>query len=194
MSMDFSQISDEELASHVKNSDGFAELESRYLWLIGSIARRVKKSSSLDDDDLRQVGLLGLYDAALSYKKTEKASFKTYAATCISNRLKNEVRNHSSKKNSPLNDSVSLDEVSFSEVNTASSPELVLENQETFEAVLNQIHITLSDFERKVLALYLSGYKRSEISDAMGISVKAFDNAIQRVRKKLKAHSIGKVG
>lgn len=189
MAKDYSRLSDEEIISDVRNADAFAELESRYLWLISSASRNCKKAGSLDDEDLIQEGLVGLYNAALSYRPGGKASFKTYAATCISNCLKNEVRNHSSKKNSPLNNSVSLDDVLLSEVNMVSSPELVLENQEAFAAVLNQIHISLSDFERKVLALYLSGYKRKEISDMLGITAKAFDNAIQRVRKKLKAHS-----
>lgn len=77
----------------------------------------------------------------------------------------------------------------MNEIHAIASPELLLEGREAFEAVLNQIHISLSDFEREVLALYLSGYKRTEIAERLHISVKAFDNAIQRVRKKLKAYS-----
>lgn len=182
-------MSDEELAARVDTADAFAELESRYLWLIGSIARKLKSSNSPDDEDLRQEGLVGLYEAALRYVPSGGASFKTYASVCISNRLKNEVRNHGSKRNFPLNHSVSLEDVTCSEENAVSSPEMALESRETFEAVLNQIHISLSDFERKVLALYLSGYKRGEIAESLAISVKAFDNALQRVRRKLKAHS-----
>ena len=189
MAEDFSQMSDEDLAARVGMADAFAELESRYLWLIGSIARRLKHSNSQEDEDLRQEGLMGLYEAALSYVPAGGAGFRTYASVCISNRLKNVIRSHGSRKNAPLNNSVSLEEVSCSEINPVLSPELALENRETFEAVLNQIHISLSDFERKVLALYLSGYKRAEIAQALSISVKAFDNALQRVRRKLKAHS-----
>ena len=189
MAKDFSKLSDEEIISEIGNADAFAELESRYLKLIGGASRRCKKTGSLDDDDLIQEGLLGLFHAALTYRADGRASFKTYAMTCISNRLKNEVRNHSSKKNFPLNNSVSLYDVAITEVNAEASPELMLENQETFSTVLNQIHISLSDFERKVLALYLSGYNRKEISQKLGITVKAFDNALQRVRKKLTAHS-----
>ena len=65
----------------------------------------------------------------------------------------------------------------------------ILETRENFEAVLNQIHISLSDFERKVLVLVLSGYNRSEAAEKLGVPLKAFDNALSRVRKKLKANS-----
>lgn len=187
MAADFSHMADEELVPLV--DEAFAELESRYLWLINSIVRRLKGTSYPEDDDLRQAGLLGLYDAAMSYKPRTKASFKTYAAVCISNRIKNEIRSHSGKKNALLNESVSLDDMPVNEIHAIASPELLLEGREAFEAVLNQIHISLSDFEREVLALYLSGYKRTEIAERLCISVKAFDNAIQRVRKKLKAYS-----
>lgn len=187
MAKDYSQLSDEELVLEVENADAFAELMARYLWLISSMSRSWKKVGSLDDDDLIQEGLLGLYSAAKNYRSGGGASFKSYAFKCISNRLKSEVRNHSSKKNLPLNDSVSLDDVTIGDADAVVSPETLLENRESVAAVLNQIHISLSDFERKVLALYLSGYKRKEISESLNISVKAFDNAIQRVRKKLKA-------
>ena len=63
------------------------------------------------------------------------------------------------------------------------------EIRENFEAVLNQIHISLSDFERKVLVLVLSGYNRREGAEKLSIPQKAFDNALQRIRRKLKANS-----
>lgn len=187
MLRDYSVLSDEELALDARCPDAFAELASRYLGLVGNLARKFRSDSSPEDEDLVQEGLLGLYGAALTYDSDGGASFRTYASVCITNRLKNEVRNHSSKKNSLLNNSLSLDDVSLVDMDADVSPELVLESQEVFSAVLNQIHVSLSDFERKVLALYLTGYKRSEISEKLGISVKAFDNALQRARQKLKA-------
>jgi RNA polymerase sporulation-specific sigma factor len=186
---DFSRMSDEELAARVAAADAFAELASRYLGVISSIARKLKGSNAPEEEDLLQEGLVGLYEAALRYVPSGGASFKTYASVCISNRLKNEIRNHGSKRNYPLNCFVSLDELACKEEDALASPESALENRETFEAVLNQIHISLSDFERKVLAFYLSGYKRGEIAQALAVSAKAFDNALQRVRRKLKKHS-----
>lgn len=182
--MDYSAMRDEELAALADDPGAFAELESRYLWLIRVKAGDVFGQNAPDREDLIQEGLLGLYDSARSYRPDGKASFKTYAGTCIYNRMCNAVRAYTSKKNSPLNNSVPLDALE----RQIPSPEAELELREDFMAVLNQIHISLSVFEKKVLALYLSGYKRAEIPTQYGISVKAFDNAVQRVRRKLKAH------
>ena len=40
--------------------------------------------------------------------------------------------------------------------------------------------------ERQVLMLYLGGYSYKEIADSLRITSKAADNALQRVRRKLK--------
>ena len=182
-----SLLSDEELIKLKSENDAFSELESRYLTFIGSLVRKFS-AKEVEAEDLMQAALIGLYEAYKSYNSQKGASFRTYAAVCINNRLKNEVRNHNSGKNIPLNTSVSIEELKNSPSEEA-SPEVILETRENFEAVLNQIHISLSDFERKVLVLVLSGYNRSEAAEKLGVPLKAFDNALSRVRKKLKANS-----
>lgn len=186
MYANYTAWSDEGLIREVDVPGAFAELESRYLWLVRLKAAGVLSGSTPDREDLVQEGLLGLYDAAKTYDPQQGASFRTYAGVCIHNHISNEARRLRSRKNSLLNNSVPLEDAEGS----SPSPEADLELREDFRAVLHQIHISLSDFERKVLALYLSGYKRSEIPLVSGVSVKAFDNAVQRVRRKLKTHSI----
>ena len=44
----------------------------------------------------------------------------------------------------------------------------------------------LSRFEREVLRYYLSGMNYSQIADTLGKSSKATDNALQRIKKKIK--------
>ncbi|MEG1427408.1 MAG: sigma-70 family RNA polymerase sigma factor [Oscillospiraceae bacterium] len=187
MCVNYGVLSDEALIAQVDVSYAFAELELRYLWLVRAKVGAVSTWGTADREDLLQEGLLSLYYAAKTYKTGFDASFSTYAAVCIYNRLSNVARSHKSKKNALLNNSVSLEDVDSS----VPSPEMDLEHREDFEAVLNQIHISLSDFERKVLGLYLGGYKRTEISEKYGVSVKAFDNAMGRVRKKLKSGKVG---
>ncbi len=182
----FSTLSDEKLCEEDNISEAFRELELRYLWLIRLKASSLMHGDLYDVEDVMQEGLLGLYNATITYKQNDKASFKTYAEVCITNHIKNELRRRLNKSNSLLTNSVSLDEVQFS----VPSPEGQLEIREDFDAVLNQIHISLSPLEQKILALYLSGCKRSQIPVRYGISVKAFDNAIQRVRRKLKAKDV----
>ena len=187
MTISLALMSDEELSLLAGESEVFSELESRYLTFIGSLVRKFS-SYDVEAEDLTQAALIGLSDACRNYKKEKGASFRTFAAVCITNRLKNEVRDHSANKNIPLNTSVSIEELKNSPSDIA-SPEDILETRENFEAVLNQIHISLSDFERKVLVLVLSGYNRREGAEKLSIPQKAFDNALQRIRRKLKANS-----
>ena len=79
-----------------------------------------------------------------------------------------------------------IEEIAGLNADTGSDPVAVLENRDELDRMLESIHISLSDFERNVLTLYLGGYRRSEIKDKLGVSVRAVDNAMVRVRKKLR--------
>ncbi len=176
--MDYNLLEDNELCSRIEETKSFIELQRRYLWLIRQKANKYSDSSNIDD--CVQEGLLALYNAAKNYDPQMNTSFRTYAGICIKNRIINEsLRN--SRQNNYLQSSLVIDE----EQSTVSLEEEI-ELKEDFEAVLNQIHITLSEFEKKILAIYLSGSERSEIPVKYGIPIKAYDNAVQRFRKKLK--------
>lgn len=136
--------------------------------------------------DLYQEGLLGLLDAANSYKPSERTSFETYAGRCISNRIVSAVRRSSSLKNSFLNNAVPIEEMEDLGADRLSDPQTLLESRDEMDRLLSVIHISLSDFELRVLSLYLGGYKRQEAERKLGISARAFDNAMARVRKKLR--------
>jgi RNA polymerase sporulation-specific sigma factor len=192
MPINYNELSDSELCKRCDEPEAFAVLSSRYLGLVNSKVASVKSSWSLDDEDLRQEAMIGLFKAASTYDDTRGVTFGAYAGVVILNRLKNEVRSHLSRKNVSLSDTVSLDELSADESQFADTPEALIEDRERVLTVLNQIHISLSDFEKKVLALYLSGYKRSQTAKILGITTRQFDNALQRVRKKLKGKDFSK--
>ena len=168
------------------NKEIFSELVARYLKLVRIKACSFREIFSLEREDLYQEGLLGLFDAACSYTADGRASFETYAGRCINNRIVSAVRRSASKKNALLNHAIPIEEISGLNADTASDPQLLLENRDEMDRMLENVHISLSAFERKVLSLYLGGYKRSEIEAKLGIPVRAFDNAMARVRKKLR--------
>jgi len=185
---EYSALSDEELvkAFHVGNREVFSELVARYLKLVRIKARSFREIFSLEQEDLYQEGLLGLFDAVRSFVPDGRASFETYAGHCINNRIVSAVRRSSSRKNALLNFAVPIEEITGLNADTGSDPVAVLENRDELDRMLESIHISLSDFERNVLTLYLGGYRRSEIKDKLGVSVRAVDNAMVRVRKKLR--------
>lgn len=190
----YAKLTDNALVELVRqgDSDAFVELSNRYMSLVRAKAASFH-SFALEADDLWQEGLLGLFSAASTYDPKGGASFQTYAGVCISNRIIAAYRSSSSQKNTILNNSLSLQDIEFSDrdrlvCSAGIDPETQVIAQEGVRAVNNHLKASLSAMEKDVLHLYLNGCTYSEIAEKLSISTKAADNAIQRVRSKLKTH------
>ena len=131
-----------------------------------------------DAEDLSQEGLLGLLAAVRTFQEGKGASFRTYAAVCIRNRLMSAVRRR--RQETPM-------EMLPGEEIPAADPAQLLAEREAASELLARIRQRLSPREYGVLLRYLNGYGYGEIAAAMGISPKAVDNAIQRARHKIQA-------
>ena len=66
-------------------------------------------------------------------------------------------------------------------------PEQELIDAESYQAVMRHIKSVLSPFELQVLSYYLSGHTYAQTAKALGTHPKAVDNALQRIRKKLRS-------
>ncbi len=191
--MSWVSIPESELILRVQNGEGeaFAELASRYIPFIHRIANPYR-SSLLEAEDLSQEGLLGLLQAAKTYRQEGAASFSTYAGICISNRIVSAYRKEFGKKNEPMRDFVSFDTEEelgwFSNhlISASENPEALLINRENLDRLFRKIRESLTDREYQVLSRYAAGFSYQEISEQMGISVKSVGNAMQRARKKLR--------
>ena len=65
-----------------------------------------------------------------------------------------------------------------------SDPEsLVIGNEERAE-LMKRLYSLLSEFEAKVLTLFLDGLSYQEMSEQLQKPVKSVDNAIQRIKRK----------
>lgn len=184
----YEEVTESELLSLVREGDfdAFTELGARYGWLVRMKAEALQTDLSPDREDLIQEGTFGLFIAAKSYDGNMGASFKTYAGVCIQNRMISAYRRFQSKKNMLLTTSSSLDERDLTVTADHEDPAKLLEIKETMEVMNRKIQGLLSPMEQRVLSLYLSGMQRSDIEKKTGITVKAFDNAMHRVRSKLK--------
>lgn len=188
-------LSDEELAQSAANGDSDAAeiLLSRYIVML----RRAAKGyhlNGVDSDDLFQEAAIALLDAVRTYNKFRGASFRSYAAVCMKRKVVSVVRSALRKKNSPEGGYVSLDDSLSEEVLTidpenesALDPEeLHILNEERM-AMRRLIQFLLSDLEKEVLRLYLACVSYDEIAERLDITVKSVDNALQRIRKKLRS-------
>ncbi len=188
MSRKYDTLSDAQLALLVRENtpDAFQELSARYAWLVGLKASQFEGPAAPEREDLLQEGFLGLYTAAVTYREEKGGSFRAYAGVCIYNRMADAARRHGSAKNRLLNESLPLDSEAVSAMTAEGGPEDLLELRDQVRRVLNRLDATLTPLERKVLSLYLADCPREEVESRSGLTLKAYDNALYRVRNKLK--------
>lgn len=183
----FDTRSDEELVCLYNNGSqsAFQQLAVRYIFVIRN------KSSDLynqgvETDDLLQEGLLGLHNAVRSFRFDGDASFRTYAGVCIRNRLVSAVRSANAEKNKINNTTFSIDEAEGIPLPSDFEPENAVILKEELTALINDIKNKLSATELSVLLCYLEGMSYEHMAAKLNMTRKSCDNAMQRVRKKLK--------
>lgn len=186
----FRAESDEQLVVRAKDGDDEAltALIQRYAPFVRMRAGAYGVKE-LDADDLYQEGMIALLTAVRNYCAGLNSSFRTFASVCINNKLNSALRAHMREKNAPMRGYLSLSEPKVPEealtAHTLDPEQLVIQSEET-DARNRRIETLLSLFERQVLKLYLSSYSYEEMSKQLGSSTKAVDNALQRVRRKLR--------
>ena len=133
----------------------------------------------LDFEDLVQEGCIGLLNAIGGFDSARDVQFKTYAYVCIRNRIFRALK-QAGETQPPV--------VPLEEDLTESSvdPEQLFLSKEQLALVMKQMEELLSPLERKVFLAHLAGFDYQTISCTLHISQKSIDNALQRVRKKLK--------
>lgn len=182
--------SDEELLSRLDGDEGGEIMDyilSKYKSLV------LKKTRVLflvggDREDLVQEGMLGLFKAMRDYRSDRDASFATFAGICIDRQLYQAIERSNRQKNLPLNEYVSLNDDSVHESlqSVEENPENIVIGRENFHTMKEQIASQLSDFENRVMELYWQGKGYLEIADELGRSAKSIDNALQRIRIKVR--------
>ena len=191
---DYTALDDRKLQKLAVEGDREAEevLAERYLRLVRICARPLFLAGG-DSEDLIQEGTFGLLSAIKNYDPEDGTSFRTFAEHCIRMRLLSAIKSASRNKHFPLNDGISLEQLSeessadlsaLSEDFRCNPEELVLarESKEELYAAFSRC---LSRFEIKVLDLYLEGLSYREIAERLCKSAKSVDNAVQRIRQKL---------
>ena len=112
-----------------------------------------------------------------------------YKRQCIDRQIYSAIQNSNRQKHQPLNSYVSLnqeDESSPIWELSVENPESIIIDQETTEDLRKRISDYLSPMENKVLDLYLKGKGYVEIGGILNKSPKSVDNALQRIRSKIR--------
>ncbi len=133
-------------------------------------------------EDAIQEANIALYTAVRNFDSS-KAAFSTFASLCIRRSVQTVLKAHRCKKNIPDELLFSIDDLEIVDTN---SPEKIFFDKEEYESLTSNIKLELSALEYEVLQLHLSGEKYTDIAKKLGISEKAVDNSLSRVRRKLK--------
>ena len=152
-----------------------------------------------DSEDLIQEGMIGLFKAIRNYDFGRDASFYTFAELCISRQMYSAIRASKSQKQMSLNTYISLNTMPFDSdgpenmtladvmsSGESGDPEELFLDKERVEYLERKIEEELSDFEKQVLDLYLTGMSYSQIAKVLGRDDKSTDNALQRLKAKIR--------
>ena len=187
----YDQCSDEELIARLQNGEKEISdyLMEKYKEFVRKKARTVYLIGG-ETDDLIQEGMIGLFKAVQDYRPEKEASFRTFAGLCIDRQLYNAIQSSNRQKHLPLNSYVSLSEAGEAEDlegRWSENPEAVVIDQERTRALAQKIRKTLSPMENKVLKYYMQGYGYVKIAELLGKKPKSIDNALQRIRGKIRS-------
>lgn len=203
----YENCTDEELIERLR--DGEEQIMEYLMEKYKNLVRSKAKSMYIlggDTQDLIQEGMIGLFKAVRDYDSGRDASFYTFAQLCVSRNIYSAVQKSGRKKHAPLNFYISIygsengkdgENISQAAFNgsmelmaegEASNPEEIFISQENMEQLQKYIEDELSPFETQVLELHITGMGYVEIAKVLGRDEKATDNALQRIRTKLRKY------
>lgn len=192
--MPYEAFSDEELIEKLRQGED--DITDYILEKYKPLVRKKTNAMYLiggETEDLIQEGMIGLFKAIRDYKPDKDASFYHFAELCISRQLYSALEASNRKKHQPLNSYISLSEQEHPDavaaellVDKESGPEQTVIEQEVWEEYKKRLAQKLSRMENQVLQYYLDGNHYIQIAEMMGKSPKSIDNALQRIRQKIR--------
>lgn len=204
MREEYMTVTDEELICRLR--EGESAITDYIMEKYKDLVRNKAKSMYIlgaDKDDLIQEGMIGLFKAVRDYDSGRDASFATFADLCISRQMYTAIEAARRLKHTPLNFYVPLNKMpdgddkgeiefeQFFQAKTERSPEEMLIDKENVERLNEMIQRELSGFEKQVFDLYITGMTYSEIARVLGKDEKSTDNALQRLKSKIKKYLKG---
>lgn len=197
---DYQEMSDEQLIGQLRSGDSgvMDYILDKYKPLVRKKANAVFLIGG-ETDDLIQEGMIGLFKAVRDYDGGKEASFFSFAELCITRQLYKAVEASNRKKHAPLNTYISFysetgeEGHSLAETLTTGGmgdPEQMIIDQENLKQFWDGLRKHLSPMEQQVLDEYLQGNNYQQIAEHMNKPPKTIDNALQRIKTKVRQEVI----
>lgn len=197
MEQKYIDSSDEQLIAAFREGD--AEVMDYLMEKYKNLVRKRANALYLiggETEDLIQEGMIGLFKAVRDYREDKDASFASFAELCVTRQMYTAVEASRRKKHTPLNTYIPLDVSShdqkdglYQEIEQkliSPNPETIFIDLETQRQFFFRLQKQLSKMEQQVLAFYLDGLNYHQIAERMDKPAKSIDNALQRIRGKVK--------
>ena len=196
----YKNIPDEQLIRRLRDGESaiMDYIISKYKYLVIRAAKAIYLIGG-ENDDLIQEGMIGLFKAVRDFDTNQETSFYSFAELCISRQMYTAIKLSQRQKHMPLNTYVSLYYMKKSdcddkqaplieqlETETNSNPEELFLDKERMQMLVEELNDRLSDMERRVLHLHLQGEDYRSIAELLDKSPKSIDNALQRIRQKMR--------
>ena len=194
-----SNYSDDQLIElvHENNEDAKSVLFNRYKDKIDFLIKKyviVAKNLGVDLKDLNQEALVGFTDAILNYNSNKEASLSTFICLCVERKIKKACIKAGTLKNQAMKDTLSLEyfyddiDASLKELieDSDSDPLIKITEEEEYEELEKEIKNILTPAENEVFDLLITGLNYRDIADILNKEPKQIDNAIQRIKTKIK--------
>ena len=191
-------MDDEELIRRAKENDEEAKnmLYEKYKYIIDILMKKYWSSSrelGIDTHELEQEALYAFSDALNSFDRKKEVKLSTFITVCVDRRIKKVLKKYSGEKAKLLNSFYSLD-YDYEEgltlkdmINDESTDPLYnLTVEEDFQELVDKIENSLSPAELETFKLLKNGLDRSTIMLLTNRNEKQVDNAIQRLKNKIR--------
>ena len=194
-------MTDEEVVAAYRDGD-FQAVEyicGKYKGLVAGYGKKFFIKGG-EEQDVIQEGMVGLFKAIQDFDAKKGVPFQNFAQVCITRQIIKAMEAADRLKNQPLNSYVSLfvdeDQVPNQQVeeamltNETTNPENVILDSEKTQDTLEKIVQVLSKMELQVFLYLTQGMDYRTIASVMDKDEKKIDNAIQRIRQKVKKYII----
>ena len=193
-------MADEQLLRKLREGEsGITDyIMDKYKYLVRKKAKAMYLLGG-ENDDLIQEGMIGLFKAVRDYDINQENSFYSFADLCISRQMYTAIKLSQRQKHMPLNSYVSLYEqkedaneekqqplIELLQAEKGNNPEELFLDKEYFQMLEQELKERLSDLESRVLHLHLMGEDYHSIAKLLDKSPKSIDNALQRIRQKMR--------
>ena len=176
---------------------------SRYARMIAGQTRCLFERNTTRDD-LLQEGRIGFFKAMQGYDASKEIPFSVFAQRCVRCQFITAIKAVQRLKHQPLNTALSLERPIAGDGDTYTMLDILTSDasdidpvdgiirQEDYEYCHGVIQQELSPFDFWAFMGYVSGRSYQQIAEEMGGNVKSVDNALQRSKRKLRRHIMGK--